>query len=223
MIYVLEDEASIRKLIVYTLENAQIEAVGFESAKPFWSALRERLPDAVLLDIMLPEEDGFEVLKKLRAASATAKIPVMILSAKGTEFDKVMGLDLGADDYLPKPFGLMELTARARSLLRRADANTASRSDEFTVGGLYVSVPRRQAIAYGEPAALTYKEFEILIYLLKNRGIVLTREQIMSGVWGMDYDGESRTVDVHIRTLRQKLGRCEDIIETVRGVGYRIS
>jgi two-component system alkaline phosphatase synthesis response regulator PhoP len=172
---------------------------------------------------MLPEEDGLSVLKKLRSVPATAELPVMMLTAKGSEYDKVLGLDSGADDYLPKPFGLMELVARVKSLLRRAKANTPREQGAYRIGGLYVSIPQHIVTADGEAVPLTLKEFETLACLLRNQGVVLTREQIMTSVWGYDYDGESRTVDVHIRSLRQKLGPCEGVIETVRGVGYRIS
>ncbi|MPM54133.1 Alkaline phosphatase synthesis transcriptional regulatory protein PhoP [bioreactor metagenome] len=220
MIYVLEDETSIRKLVLYTLNSSGLEAKGCATAEEFWESMREEQPQLVLLDIMLPGEDGLSVLKKLRAAPATAKLPVMMLTAKSTEYDKVLGLDMGADDYLPKPFGMMELAARVRSLLRRAGADT--KVVEYAIGGLYVSIPRHLVTAEGVSVNLTLKEFEVLAYLLANAGIVLTRDQIMSAVWGYDFDGESRTVDVHIRTLRAKLGTCADLIQTVRGVGYRI-
>ncbi|MEA5059085.1 MAG: response regulator transcription factor [Candidatus Pelethousia sp.] len=220
MIYVLEDETSIRKLVLYTLNSSGLEAKGCATAEEFWESMREEQPQLVLLDIMLPGEDGLSVLKKLRAAPATAKLPVMMLTAKSTEYDKVLGLDMGADDYLPKPFGMMELVARVRSLLRRAGADT--KVVEYAIGGLYVSIPRHLVTAEGVSVNLTLKEFEVLAYLLANAGIVLTRDQIMSAVWGYDFDGESRTVDVHIRTLRAKLGTCADLIQTVRGVGYRI-
>jgi two-component system alkaline phosphatase synthesis response regulator PhoP len=221
VIYLLEDETSIRKLVIYTLENSGLEAEGFGSVKDFWDGMREKTPNLILLDIMLPDGDGLQVLKELRASRLTGKIPVMMLTAKGTEFDKVTGLDMGADDYLPKPFGMMELVARVRSLLRRVEP-AGEKAEEYTVGNLFVSVPRHLVTAEGEPVVLTLKEFEVLVYLLRNPGIVLTRDQIMSGVWGYDFDGESRTVDVHIRTLRAKLGTCADLIDTVRGVGYRI-
>lgn len=221
MIYLLEDETSIRKLVIYTLENSGLEAEGFGGVADFWDGMRKKTPSLILLDIMLPDGDGLQVLRELRASRLTGKIPVMMLTAKGTEYDKVTGLDMGADDYLPKPFGMMELVARVRSLLRRVDPQD-EKAEEYTVGNLFVSVPRHLVTAEGAPVVLTLKEFEVLTYLLRNPGIVLTRDQIMSGVWGYDFDGESRTVDVHIRTLRAKLGPCADLIETVRGVGYRI-
>lgn len=221
MIYLLEDEASIRKLVVYTLNNSGLEAEGFANAMDFWKAMQKVVPQLVLLDIMLPDEDGLDVLKKLRSSPTTAKLPVIMLSAKGTEFDKVLGLDLGADDYLPKPFGMMELIARVKSLLRRTESDQ-KQQDEYRIGGLFVSIPRHIVSVFDKPITLTPKEFDVLVYLLQNPGIVLTRDQIMSGVWGYDFDGESRTVDVHIRTLRAKFGECADLVETVRGVGYRI-
>ncbi|HWP80011.1 MAG TPA: response regulator transcription factor [Candidatus Acidoferrum sp.] len=221
MIYLLEDETSIRKLVIYTLENSGLPAEGFGCVADFWEGMRKKTPELILLDIMLPDGDGLQVLKELRASRLTGRIPVMMLTAKGTEYDKVAGLDMGADDYLPKPFGMMELVARVKSLLRRVSPQE-EKAEEYTAGGLFVSVPRHLVTVEGVPVVLTLKEFEVLTYLLRNPGIVLTRDQIMSGVWGYDFDGESRTVDVHIRTLRSKLGSCADLIETVRGVGYRI-
>lgn len=181
----------------------------------------EKLPRLALLDIMLPDEDGLTILKKLRASSRTEQLPVIMLTAKDTEYDKVVGLDLGADDYLPKPFGMMELIARVRSLLRRTDHEEKS-LEEYQLGEVFVSIPRHMVSVRGTVLTLTPKEFDILVFLLRNPGIVLSRDRIMSGVWGYDFDGESRTVDVHIRTLRQKLEPFGDLIETVRGVGYRI-
>jgi len=219
MIYLVEDETDIRELVAYTLRSTGFDVLGFPDAQCLWAAMNERLPRLILLDIMLPGEDGLEVLKKLRTSPSTRKLPVMLLTAKGTEHDKVMGLDLGADDYLPKPFGMMELVARVKSLLRRAE----SQDDEtrYTLGGLIVDVPRHLATANGAEITLTIKEFDLLVYLLKNAGIVLTRNQILEEVWGYDFDGETRTVDVHVRTLRSKLGKCGDIIQTVRGLGYK--
>ncbi|MDR3120551.1 MAG: response regulator transcription factor [Clostridiales bacterium] len=221
MIYLVEDDLGICELVVYTLTNSGLDAKGFSCAKDFWQAVSERLPNLVLLDIMLPGEDGLSILRRLRASRTTAKLPVMMLTAKGTEYDRVVGLDLGADDYLPKPFGMMELVARVRSLLRRAQAEREKSS--YQVGRLFVSVPRHLVTADGAEVTLTLKEFDLLLYLLKNTGIVLTREQLLSVVWNFDFDGETRTVDVHIRTLRGKLGLCGGLIQTVRGVGYKIS
>lgn len=220
MIYLLEDETSIRNLVVYTLNNSGFEAVGFSDSKSFWAAVRAEVPKLALLDIMLPDDDGLSVLRKLRASPATKKLPVIMLTAKGTEYDKVLGLDMGADDYLPKPFGMMELVARVKSLLRRTAAEAVQ--EEYRLGELFVSLPRHLVILDGNEITLTLKEFDILVFLLENQGLVLNRDQIMSAVWGYDFDGESRTVDVHIRTLRTKLHSYESLIETVRGVGYRI-
>ncbi|MDR1481302.1 MAG: response regulator transcription factor [Synergistaceae bacterium] len=220
MIYLVEDDASIRELVVYTLQNTGFEASGFSSGRDFWAAMKQRMPALVLLDIMLPGEDGLAILKRLRGSPATADLPVMMLTAKGAEFDRVLGLDLGADDYMPKPFGVMELVARVRNLLRRSGA--AGQKNEYNVGGLFVSIPRHIATVGGEEIALTLKEFDLLAYLLRNAGIVLTRDQILSAVWSYDFSGETRTVDVHIRTLRSKLGARGELIQTVRGVGYRM-
>ncbi len=220
MIYILEDDASIRKLVVYTLNSQGMEAEGFEKPSQFWHALGERRPELVLLDIMLPEEDGLEVLWRLRAAPATKKLPVIMLTAKGTEYDKVMGLDQGADDYVAKPFGMMELMARVRTALRHA--GPGGEEGVFRLGQLLVD-PARHVVQVGErEVALTLKEFQLLCLLLERRGTVFTRDQLLNTIWGYEFDGASRTVDVHIRTLRQKLGPCGDYIETVRGVGYKI-
>lgn len=176
----------------------------------------------MLLDIMLPDEDGLHILKRLRAGAETADLPVMMLTAKSSEYDRVVGLDSGADDYMPKPFGMMELVSRVRALLRRA-AKPAAEDKLFTAGSLAVDVKRRAVTVDGEPVILTYKEFELLCYLLENRGVVLSRDQILTKIWDYNYSGETRTVDVHIRTLRQKLGDAGALIETVRGVGYRLA
>ena len=176
----------------------------------------------MLLDIMLPDEDGLHILKRLRAGAETADLPVMMLTAKSSEYDRVVGLDSGADDYMPKPFGMMELVSRVRALLRRA-AKPATEDKLFTAGSLAVDVKRRAVTVDGEPVILTYKEFELLCYLLENRGVVLSRDQILTKIWDYNYSGETRTVDVHIRTLRQKLGDAGALIETVRGVGYRLA
>lgn len=221
MIYFLEDDDSIRELVVYTLNNTDLPAEGFRHPAEFWAALEQKTPKLVLLDIMLPDEDGMKVLKKLRAAPATAHVPVMMVTAKSGEYDKVVGLDAGADDYLTKPFGIMELVSRVKALLRRA--GTAPRQEtEYHLGELYVNPARHEIRAAGQPISLTYKEFELLCLLLENKGRVLSRDTILDRVWGYTFDGESRTVDVHIRTLRTKLGVCGDLVETVRGMGYKI-
>lgn len=222
MIYLVEDDDSIRELVLYTLHTTGFEAEGFRNAANFWQALEKELPQLVLLDIMLPDEDGLHILKRLRAGAETADLPVMMLTAKSSEYDRVVGLDSGADDYMPKPFGMMELVSRVRALLRRA-AKPAAEDKLFTAGSLAVDVKRRAVTVDGEPVILTYKEFELLCYLLENRGVVLSRDQILTKIWDYNYSGETRTVDVHIRTLRQKLGDAGALIETVRGVGYRLA
>lgn len=220
MIFCVEDDGNIRELVVYTLETTGIKARGFEDGVPFFEALAEELPELILLDIMLPGEDGMEILKKLKAAPLTKDIPVIMLTAKGAEYDKVMGLDSGADDYVTKPFGMMELVSRIKAVLRR----TGKRQEEeiYKIGTLCLNVKKHQVMAGGEEVSLTLKEFELLKRLLTNRGIVLTRDRLLEEIWGYDFSGETRTVDVHVRTLRQKLGKAGDYIETVRGVGYRI-
>ena len=222
MIYLVEDDDSIRELVLYTLHTTGFEAEGFRNAADFWQALEKELPQLVLLDIMLPDEDGLHILKRLRAGAETADLPVMMLTAKSSEYDRVVGLDSGADDYMPKPFGMMELVSRVRALLRRA-AKPAAEDKLFTAGSLAVDVKRRAVTVDGEPVILTYKEFELLCYLLENRGVVLSRDQILTKIWDYNYSGETRTVDVHIRTLRQRLGDAGALIETVRGVGYRLA
>ena len=219
MIYLLEDDDSIRDLVLYTLQSQGMEARGFPLPSAFWEAVAEHIPSLVLLDIMLPEEDGISVLKKLRSSARTSKLPVIMLTAKGTEYDKVLGLDAGADDYLAKPFGMMELLSRIRALLRRTQQET----DTYRCGVLAVDPGRHTVEVSGQGVALTQKEFEVLCLLLKNRGQVLSRERLIEDVWGYAFTGESRTVDVHVRTLRQKLGEAGAYIETVRGYGYKIS
>ncbi len=220
MIYFLEDDNNIRELVIYTLNSTVMEAKGFEKPSFFWKAMEQRLPDLILLDIMLPEEDGLQILKKLRSAPATKELPIMLLTAKSSEYDKVIGLDQGADDYMAKPFGMMELTARVRALLRRS--KNGVQDPDYQVGELFVSPSKHIVRAEGQEVTLTLKEFELLCFLLKHQGFVLNRDQILNEIWGYGFDGESRTVDVHIRTLRQKIGACGDYIETVRGIGYKI-
>lgn len=220
MIYLLEDDESIRNFIVYALNNMNMEARGFERPSAFWEALHQQMPRLVLLDIMLPEQDGIEVLKTLRESRETARLPIIMLTAKGTEYDKVLGLDSGADDYIAKPFGTMELVSRIKALLRRTEGSSFRES--YVQGGLYLEPARHIVRVNGREVTLTFKEFELLCMLFRNRGVVLTRDRILNEVWGYAFDGENRTVDVHIRTLRAKLGECGDLIETVRGVGYKI-
>ncbi|MCR5718824.1 MAG: response regulator transcription factor [Oscillospiraceae bacterium] len=220
MIYLVEDDNSIRELVVYTLSGAKMEAQGFALPSAFWNAMDKALPQLILLDIMLPEEDGLSILRRLREQPQTSRIPVMMLTARSTEYDKVIGLDLGADDYLPKPFGMMELIARVRALLRRTAPEP--QPEGFHIGCLFVSPQRHIVQVDGRDVTLTYKEFEMLVLLLRNKGLVLTREQFLNQVWGYAFDGENRTVDVHIRTLRQKLGTAGDYIRTIRGIGYKL-
>ena len=220
MIYCVEDEASIRELVVYTLHATGYEAQGFADGKAFWTALEQELPELILLDIMLPGEDGLQILKRIRTNSRTADLPVIMVTAKGTEFDKVIGLDSGADDYITKPFGMMELVSRVKALLRRTQKTSAAAT--LACGNLVLNHDMHRVLADGQEVVLTYKEFELLEYLLENRGIVLTRDKILDRVWGIAAEVETRTLDVHIRSLRHKLGASGDLIETVRGVGYRI-
>ncbi len=219
MIYVLEDDGNIRKLILYTLRTSGFEAEGFDRPSAFWAAMEQQLPRLLLLDIMLPEEDGLAVLNKLRLSPDTARLPVIMLTAKGSEYDKVVGLDAGADDYVPKPFGMMELVSRVKAVLRRTEA---APQEEYRLGSLYVCPARHEVKVDGQPVQLALKEFEVLCLLLRSAGTVLTRDVLLSRIWGYRFDGESRTVDVHIRNLRKKLGSAGACIETVKGVGYKI-
>ena len=218
MIYCVEDERNIRELLVYTLGTSGFEAKGLEDGQELKQALKEQLPELILLDIMLPGQDGYELLEFLKGNPDTSQIPVIMVTAKEAEYDKVRGLEAGADDYITKPFGMMEFLARVKAVLRR----TKRQEDQYQYQGLKMDVKRRQVWDGERGVELTLKEFELLRYLMKNQGIVLTREQILEKIWGYEYYGETRTVDVHIRTLRQKLGECGKWIETVRGVGYRI-
>ncbi|MBQ8915539.1 MAG: response regulator transcription factor [Clostridia bacterium] len=220
MIYLLEDDASIRNFVEYALNSSGFEAAGFEKPSDFWRAVDKTTPTFILLDIMLPEEDGLEVLKKLRSRQDTKRVPVIMLTAKSTEYDKVLGLDSGADDYISKPFGIMELISRIKALLRRTSTETTG--GEYTVGDLYVCPEKHIVRAAGRDVSLTFKEYELLCLLMANPGIVFSRDKILQKIWGFEFDGENRTVDVHIRTLRSKLGSCGDLIETVRGIGYKI-
>lgn len=219
LIYLVEDDNSIRELVAYTLQSAGFRAEGFERPSAFWHACETQLPDLVLLDLMLPEEDGISILKKLRNDPKTKKMPIILLTAKSSEYDKVMGLENGADDYVPKPFSMMELLARVKALLRRVEKDE---SNGLAVGNLFVDKARHEVMVKGEAVTLTLKEFELLCLLIENKGKVLTRDQLLNSIWGYEFDGENRTVDVHIRTLRQKLGECGEYIETVRGVGYKV-
>jgi two-component system alkaline phosphatase synthesis response regulator PhoP len=224
MIYILEDDDGIRNLVGYTLNHSGFEAESFGLPSEFWKAVRNRTPELVVLDIMLPQEDGLTVLKKLRAEPKTLSVPVILLTAKGAEYDKIVGLDGGADDYVTKPFGVMELMARIRALLRRAgDRREQGTEDILRTDRLYVNTAEHSVRADGREVALTMKEFDLLCMLLRNRGLVLGRDAILNEVWGYTFSGETRTVDVHIRTLRAKLGEAGNAIETVRGSGYKLA
>ena len=222
MIYLVEDDESIRELLVYTLNGQGLVAEGFAYPSDFWHAMEKKIPDLVLLDIMLPEEDGLEILQKLRKKKETKNIPIAMLTAKGSEYDVVKGLDGGADDYIPKPFRMMELVSRVKALLRRGGQEQPQDDEEYVLGELYVSKKRHLVKVKGEEVALTMKEFELLLLFLSNPGIVFSRAQLLDKIWGYQFDGESRTVDVHIRTLRQKLKEAGRYIETVRGIGYKV-
>lgn len=221
MIFFVEDDESIRDLVVYTLNNSGLQAEGFARPSEFWEAMRHSTPALIMLDIMLPEEDGLSILRRLRGDALTRKTPIMMLTAKDTEYDAVLGLDSGADDYVPKPFRMMELLSRVKALLRRSDGAEAP-ADEFLLGELCVNPSKHLVQVSGREVVLTLKEFEMLCLLLKKRDMVLTRDQLLTLVWGFDAVRESRTVDVHVRTLRQKLGSAGRFIETVRGIGYKI-
>ena len=220
MIYFLEDDNNIRNFVIYALNNTGLEAEGFETPEKFWEAMKNEMPDLLLLDIMLPGEDGISILKKIRNNGRTRKLPVIMLTAKGTEDDKVLGLDSGADDYVSKPFGTMELISRIKALLRRTGND--DEPAEYRRGSLYVCPSKHIVRVDDKDVTLTLKEFELLCFLFKNNGMVLTRDEILSHIWGYEFDGESRTVDVHIRTLRSKLGDAGKYIETVRGIGYKM-
>lgn len=220
LIYLLEDDDSIRKLVIYALNSQGYEAKGFERPAEFWKAMGQAQPDLVLLDIMLPEEDGLTILQKLRTAAGTKKLPVIMLTAKNTEYDRVVGLDSGADDFISKPFGMMELVARVRAVLRRTESR--EENSDYQLGELFVSPKRHVVKVDGEEVSLTNKEFELLCLLLEHQGMAMTRDAIMDGVWGQEFSRENRTLDVHVRTLRTKLGPAGHYIETVRGVGYKM-
>jgi two-component system alkaline phosphatase synthesis response regulator PhoP len=218
-VFIVEDDENIRDIVIYALGTAGYESAGFETGGEFFSALSEGLPSLVLLDIMLPGDDGLDILKRLRDGASTKKMPVIMLTAKNSEYDKVKGLDMGADDYISKPFGVMELISRVNALLRR----TASESgDKMEYLSLSLDHARREVRAEGALVNLTFKEYELLYYLMLNSGLVLSRDKITETVWGYDFEGESRTVDMHIKTLRQKLGASGRLIKTVRNVGYKL-
>ena len=220
VIYIVEDDKNISEIESYALKNSGYQVDSFENAKTFWSRCQERKPDLVLLDVMLPDSDGIEVLKKIRRNPDLKRVPVIMVTAKSSDIDKVKGLDNGADDYITKPFGIMELISRVKALLRRMNQDEEEKQLEFQ--NIVLDCEKRQVMLDGQLCELTYKEFELLKLFLQNAGIVMTRENIMEKVWGIDFEGESRTLDMHIKTLRQKLGDAGKHIKTVRNVGYRI-
>ena len=220
LIYIVEDDQNIREIESFALKNSGYTIMDFECAKDFYHQLAEKVPDCILLDIMLPDEDGLEILKKIRSISDTRKVPIMMITAKTAELDKVKGLDLGADDYITKPFGIMELISRVKALLRRS----MNMEDEkfLSAGDIFLDGEKHMVYVKDEPIDLTFKEYELLKLLIQNQGIVMSRDVIMERIWGIDFEGESRTLDVHIKTLRQKLKNAGTLIKTVRNVGYMI-
>ena len=218
----MEDDTSIRELVLYALKTAEFQVMGFENAASFYKRMKEQQPDLILLDIMLPDEDGVSILKKLKSRPDTENIPVIMMTAKSSEYDKVLGLDSGADDYITKPFGVMELISRVKAVIRRSDRSKGSAGEVLKIGELVLDEQKHEVYARGQEVSLTFKEFELLSYLMKNRGLVLSRDKILNTIWYYEYEGESRTVDVHIGSLRQKLGTCGDFIKTIRGIGYKI-
>ena len=221
-IYYVEDDTSIRELVLYALKTAEFQVMGFENAASFYKRMKEQQPDLILLDIMLPDEDGVSILKKLKSRPDTENIPVIMMTAKSSEYDKVLGLDSGADDYITKPFGVMELISRVKAVIRRSDRSKGSAGEVLKIGELVLDEQKHEVYARGQEVSLTFKEFELLSYLMKNRGLVLSRDKILNTIWNYEYEGESRTVDVHIGSLRQKLGTCGDFIKTIRGICYKI-
>ena len=221
-IYYVEDDTSIRELVLYALKTAEFQVMGFENAASFYKRMKEQQPDLILLDIMLPDEDGVSIMKKLKSRPDTENIPVIMMTAKSSEYDKVLGLDSGADDYITKPFGVMELISRVKAVIRRSDRSKGSAGEVLKIGELVLDEQKHEVYARGQEVSLTFKEFELLSYLMKNRGLVLSRDKILNTIWNYEYEGESRTVDVHIGSLRQKLGTCGDFIKTIRGIGYKI-
>lgn len=220
LIYIVEDDSNIREIESFSLRNSGYSIMEFECAKDFFKKMSDRIPDLILLDIMLPDEDGLSILKKIRSTPQTKRIPIIMVTAKTTEIDKVRGLDMGADDYLTKPFGVMELISRVKALLRRS---TGLNEDKvISIGNILLDGEKHMVFVDNEPCELTFKEYELLKLLLQNKGIVMPRDLIMDRIWSMDYEGESRTLDVHIKTLRQKLGESGAIIKTIRNVGYII-
>lgn len=220
MIYYVEDDSGIRELVVYTLNQTGLEARGFAESQAFYAACAERKPDLILLDIMLPREDGLSILKRIRQDASLKSVPTIMVTAKGSEYDKVRGLDMGADDYIVKPFGMMELVARVKARLRAAGGEKGAAV--LSCGALKLDSRRHEVTADGRPVALTLKEFALLELLMRHPGVAFTREQLLERNWDYSYEGGTRTVDVHVQTLRGKLGDCASLIQTVRGVGYKL-
>lgn len=219
MIYIVEDDRNIQEIELFALKNSGYAAEEFETARAFWQAMEKKKPELILLDIMLEDEDGLEILRKLRSGGDTRRIPVILVTAKSSEIDRVKGLDAGADDYICKPFGVLEMIARVKALLRRASDEQAQM---LVCGDVTLDKEKRMVYVHGEPVDTTYKEFELLTLLMKNHGIVISREIIMERVWESSFEGESRTIDVHVRSLRLKLGESGALIKTIRNVGYMI-
>lgn len=220
LVYIVEDDMNIREIEGFSLKNAGYHVEEFECAKQFWERINQKLPDIILMDVMLPDEDGLTTVGKLRQRSDTKRVPVIMVTAKTSELDRVKGLDIGADDYLVKPFGVMELISRVKALLRRT--MNLNDSKTYMLGSIHMDDEKREVAVDEEAVDLTYKEYELLKYFMNNVGIVLKREDIMIRVWGTDYEGESRTLDMHIKTLRKKLGESGSRIKTIRNVGYRM-
>lgn len=223
MIYCVEDEFNIRELFLYTLESTGFHAKGFSCGSELFQSLETEKPELILLDVMLQGEDGIEILKKLKSSTKTKEIPVIMVTAKGAEYDKVMGLDAGADDYMTKPVGMMELVSRIKAVLRRTSSADTKDSFDYKINDLTIDIKKHLVQVAGEDVALSFKEFNLLKLLVEHKGAILSRDQLLEQVWGYEFDGETRTVDVHIRMLRQKLGSAGDYIQTVRGFGYRIN
>ena len=219
-IFIVEDDDNIRDMVLYALSSADFGAEGFADGESFWSSVEQAMPSLLLLDIMLPGEDGITILKRLKQSPKHKSLPVIMLTAKGAEYDRIKGLDLGADDYITKPFSVLEVISRVRAVLRRC--GDSGNIPILEIGKISLNADKRNVLTDGKEVELTYKEFELLHYLMVNNGIVLTRDKLLEEVWGFDYNGESRTVDMHIRSLRQKLGNSSDVIKTVRNVGYKI-
>lgn len=220
LIYIVEDDKNIREIEAFALKNSGYQIKDFECAADFYAKMKEKLPNLILLDIMLPDEDGLNIVKNIRSNSESRKIPIIMITAKTTELDKVKGLDMGADDYLTKPFGVMELISRVKALLRRYEGMEDEKF--YSVGSLFLDVEKHSVSVDNELIELTFKEYELLRLLMQNAGIVTSRDVIMERVWGTDFEGESRTLDMHIKTLRQKLGTAGSMIKTIRNVGYII-